>query len=255
VADVGTLQWAQRTGGRIGLRDKLAQLAAAVAMQVRILPAQLRWRLGLAEPGALIDITEIPIPDSALARRAEEHCREVSPPYLVNHCLRTYLWAQALSVPCGLRPDNEMLWVASLLHDLGLTQRYSEGDSAIYCFAVRGGQAARALAQKDGWSPSRAAMLAEAIVLHLNVTVDVEHGVEALLLNAATALDVTGLRIWELHRDTVRAVIDRHPRTAMKRDILHAWNREAESHPGSRAHFLSHWLQFESRIRAAPFAE
>jgi hypothetical protein len=255
VADVGTLEWARRTGGRLSLREKLGQVSEAMVMQLRVLPAQLRWHLGLLQPAALVDITEIPIPDSPVARRALEHCREVSPAYLVNHCLRTYLWAQALALPCGLRPDVELLWASSLLHDLGLTDRYRVDASGVECFAVRGAHAACALAEGAGWSPERAVVLAQAIALHLNVAVDAEHGTEALLLNAATALDVTGLRLWELHRDTVRAVVDRHPRLAMKSEITAAWHREASAHPGSRAHFLSRWLRLEARIRAAAFAE
>ena len=255
MAQVGTLAWAQKRGGRLSLRDKLAQLGEAVSLQMRVLPAQLRWRLGLSGPGALIDITEIRIPDTSTARRAEQHCREVSPEFLVNHCLRTYLWARCLAAPCGLHPDDEVLWVASLLHDLGLTERYAAEPAEIPCFAVRGGRAAEALCEREHWLPARTAAVAEAITLHLNVAVDIEHGDEALLLNAATALDVTGLRIWELHKDTVRAVNDRHPRLAMNQQILDTWHREAEAHRSTRAHFLSHWLDFERRIRKAPFAE
>jgi len=253
VAEVGTLAWARKRGGRLSFRDKLAQLGEAISLQMRVLPAQLRWRLGLAGPGALIDITEIRIPDSALARLAEEHCREVSPEFLVNHCLRTYLWARCLAVPCGLHPDEEVLWVASLLHDLGLTERYATEPANVPCFAVRGGEAARALCERAGWARTDRAV--EAITLHVNVAVDIAYGEEALLLNAATALDVTGLRIWELHKDTARAIVDRHPRLAMKREILATWHGEAEAHRSTRAHFLSHWLDFERRIRKAPFSE
>jgi hypothetical protein len=255
VGDVGTLGWAARNGGRLSLREKLAQLAEAVALQMRVLPTQVSWRLGLGRPGALIDISKIVIPDSAAARRAEQHCREVSPEFLVNHCLRTYLWAQCLAAPCGLRPDAELLWVASLLHDLGLTEPYAGGPSDAACFAVRGAEAARSVIAGTGWRQAESDTLAEAIVLHLNVAVDAAHGDEALLLNVATALDVTGLRLWELHKDTVGAIIERHPRSGMKRQMTACWRREVRGHPGTRAHFLSRWLRFESRIRGAPFAE
>jgi hypothetical protein len=255
VAQVGTVAWARKRGGRLSFRDKLAQLGEAVSLQMRVLPAQLRFRLGLSGPGALIDITEIRIPDTKLARLAEEHCREVSPEFLVNHCLRTYLWARCLAVPCGLRPDEEIMWVASLLHDLGLTERYAAEPADAPCFAVRGAEGARVVCEQAGWRHDRTETVVEAITLHLNVAVDIEHGDEALLLNAATALDVTGLRVWELHKDTARAISDRHPRLAMKQEILASWHREAEAHRSTRAHFLSHWLDFERRIRNSPFAE
>ena len=224
-------------------------------LQLRVLPAQVRWQLGLARPGVLVDVTKLTIPDSPAARRAEEHCREVSPPYLVNHCLRTYLWAQVLAHPAGLGVDDELLYVASLLHDLGLTERYRVSESGAACFALRGAEGARKLIDGFEWPERRGHALAEAIALHLNLSVGIEYGAEALLLNAATALDVTGLRIWEVHPDSVRAVIDRHPRLAMKAEILPAWQREANTHPGTRAHFLSRYLQFPARIRGAPFTD
>ena len=233
---VGTLEWAARTGGRLSRSDALGQLWAAVGLQLRVLPDQLRWRLGLSGPGALVDITAIRIPDSAVARRAEEYCRDVAPPYLVNHSLRTYLWAQALAAPCGLRPDAELLWTSSLLHDLGLTDAHRNDAPEIECFAVRGAAIARSLVKEAGWDDLHSDALYEAISLHVNVAVDDEDGPESLLLNAATALDVTGLRIWELHRDTVRAVVDRHPRLGMKEAIATTWRgrRDRSGTPASR---------------------
>ena len=253
MAAVGTLEWGRQTGGRLSFRDRLSQLASAAALQLRVAPAQIRWRLGLADAGALVDITSIRIPDSHAARLAEEHCREVSPDFLVHHCLRSYLFAQALAVPCQLHPDAELLYVMSLLHDLGLTEAYAKGEAS--CFAVRGAEGARKLMGSAGYTEERQEQVAEAIALHLNVAVDIDDGVEALLLNAGTVLDVTGLRIWELHRKTVRAVVDRHPRMGLKRKLVELWKDEAETYKGTRAHFLEHYLDFSRRILRAPFSE
>jgi hypothetical protein len=74
-------------------------------------------------------------------------------------------------------------------------------------------------------------------------------------LNAGTALDVTGVRYWELPEGAADAVVARHPRLDMKRLIWDAWKAEADAHPECRAHFLNQFLQFGSRIRSAPFAE
>jgi hypothetical protein len=250
------MAWAEETGGRLRPRERLALLAGAVALQIRILPAQLRWRLGLGRgPTLALDPAAIRLPDSAAARSAEEHCREVSPPYLVNHCLRAYLWGRLLAAGSGFAADEELLYVACLLHDLGLTPRYAAAPGDAPCFAVRGARAARDLTALAEWAPPRREALAEAIALHLNTSVGLEHGPEAHLLNAATALDTTGLRSWEIPPQAIAAVLARLPRLDLKRELWGVWKAEADLHPACRGFFLNRWLQFGSRVRSAPFPE
>ena len=50
-----------------------------------------------------------PLPDSAIAREAEGLLRVSSSPSLVNHCLRSYLWAVGLAGVDGLVYDSELL--------------------------------------------------------------------------------------------------------------------------------------------------
>jgi hypothetical protein len=253
MAAVGTLEWAVATGGQLTWRERLGLLADAVAMQIEVLPAQLRWKLGLsADQHPAIDARDIRPPDTYAALASEGHCREVSPPWLVNHCLRSYCWGRILAAQRHLAPDDELFYVAALLHDLGLTERYANGAP---CFAIRGAMAARDAAHGAGLTGSRGDRLAEAITLHVNVRVGLEHGVEAHLLNAGTALDVTGLRYWELPDGAADAVVARHPRLDMKRAIWPVWKTEADAHPECRGHFLNRFLQFGSRVRSAPFAE
>lgn len=255
--DIGTLAWCRRTGGTLSFRDTLAQMADGIALQMRVLPRQLAWKLGLPrrlpEP---VDVAGLRAPDSAAAKAAEEHCREVSEPYLVNHCLRSYLWGRILAAGGGLDLDDELFYVASLLHDLGLTKHYETGPPDVHCFAIRGADAARTVMQAQGWEQAPEDTVAEAITLHLNAQVPLEaYGAVAHLLNASTALDVTGVRYWDVHPDTARAVVEQVPRLDMKRSLLPVWQAEANRHPGCRAHFLSRYVQFGHRIRTAPFEE
>ena len=131
----------------------------------------------------------------------------------------------------------------------------SSGPTDPPCFAVRGANAAHEFARGVGLAPAAQERVAEAISLHVNVSVGLEHGPEAHLLNAGTALDVTGLRYWELPEGAADAVVARHPRLDMKRLIGEAWKVEADAHPECRGHFLNQFLQFGSRVRSAPFAE
>lgn len=216
-------------------------------------PAQLRQRLGLGSRRAVsYALSELPIPDSAVAKEAEELCREASSSLLVNHCLRTYAWGMILGKSDGLSPDPELLYVASMLHDLALTDRF-RGYAPMPCFGARAGILAGEWARERGWHEHRCARLGDVVSLHLNARVPPELGAEAQLLQAGAGLDVIGLRHWELAPETVAAVVARYPRHGFKRDGVELF--EAESHPGTRAHLLNRWLMFSTLVRHSQFAE
>jgi HD domain len=245
---VGTLAWAERTGGRLSRGDRLHLLGQAVALQALVMASRLKRRSGRKAPAA--DLDAIRIPDSPMVRDAEELCREVSPPHLFQHCQRTYLWGSLLGRQGGIRHDEELLYVASLLHDLGATSRYpGEG---LHCFGVVSALAARDLVRAREWKEARARATAEAISLHLNVRVGLEHGPEAHLLSAAAALDVTGLRVWELDRRTIGAVLARHPRLDFAREMDTFTQLEMVARPDGRIRFLYRYLLFGQLMRRCP---
>ena len=57
----------------------------------------------------------MPVPDSALARRARQLITDVAAPFLVNHSVRVYAWAVELARHDRLRFDPEILYVSSML--------------------------------------------------------------------------------------------------------------------------------------------
>jgi hypothetical protein len=250
---VGTLAWARTRNGQLTRRERLRGIASGMALLLRVAPAQVRQRLGFSNPRAFeFDLEELVIPDSAIAREAEELCREASDDGLVNHCMRTYAWGSILGKQDGLNPDPELLYISALLHDLALTDSYRD-HSPMPCFAARGAIAATEWASEQGWPEHRCASLGDVISLHLNVRVPPEHGPEAQLLQAGAALDVAGMRHWDLTPKTVDTVVDRYPRMRMKDELYPLF--AAEEHPRTRAQFLSRWLRFGTLVRHSQFAE
>jgi HD domain len=234
--------------------DLFRYLGQGVRLQLAALGAQLRHRLGLSpEALAAVDLPERP-PDSRLARQAEELCRELSTPSLANHCLRVYLWAALLGSRDRLRYDAELLFVAALLHDLGLTDAYVDSPRRVSCFAVEGGLAAREWSLEHGFDRDRAGRLADAISLHVNPHVGVEQGAEAHLLTAGAALDVIGARYRELGRPLVTAGLERYPRLGFKREMDERSRRAARRGPRTRV-AVAYRLGFGRRIARAPFAD
>ena len=163
-------------------------------------------RLGFRTP---IDLSEVDIvdrvtsqvPETSIADRATELCTEIYDPWLLAHCKRTF----AFGVLLGDEFDGETLFLAAMLHDVGLTEAYEFGASQVSSQAMRpirhpasrcgAGQSREASRTSSAWreAPDREA-LAEAIALHVNVRVKEPQGVEAHLVHLASAQDVTGLR-------------------------------------------------------------
>jgi hypothetical protein len=248
---VGTLRWAERTHGRLRARDRLALQVQIARLLLERSPRALRRRIGTSEK-LHTDLEQVRAPETATARAAAELCAQASSEAIANHAFRTYLWARLLALRDGVGYDDELLYVASVLHDLGLTERFWGRDGS-ECFSVDGGEAAREFAVAQGWPRARADALAEALVLHLNIQVRDRQGVEARLMQAGTTLDVTGARLGGLGRDTADAVVARHPRLGLKSEFADWFRREIERRPDARLAFLDDKVGLGRRMQAAPF--
>lgn len=247
---VGSLEWARRTHGRLSARDRAALIAQGVRRQARsLLP-----RLGSRAQAAL-DLDGYRAPDSAAAREAEEVCREASPPFLEEHCYRVNLWGVAIGMEERIDFDEEVLYVAALTHDLGLTEDYRGLENKLYAFEVHSSSAACGIVNPFRWPRDRTDALEEAILLHLNPYVPLAEGPEAHLLQLGAALDVTGFRSRDVERGTRAAVVARHPRHRMKDRFKALMDEEVVRHPDSRAAFFTKRLGFKGMIGRAPFDE
>src|SRR5918911_76452 len=97
-------------------------------------------------------LDEVPLPDTSAARLAAEVAAEYHSPALLNHVHRSYLWAASLGTQEGLTFDAELLYVAAMLHDIGLVEPF---DSHTVAFEHAGGHVARVFAAGAGWPPAR----------------------------------------------------------------------------------------------------
>ena len=171
------------------------------------------------------------IPDSTVARQAEAYLRLTSPAHLVNHCLRSYVWAAAVAILDGVDFDREVLFVSAALHDLGLLEPFDLGNP----FEVDGGQAAAEFAMRNRWAETKAAVMREAIELHVARDLVVGDGPEAYLLWHGTGVDVSGSRVDELEPAFVAEVLQEYPRLDFQTGFGGLFERQALSKPGSRA--------------------
>ena len=169
----------------------------------------------------------VPVPDSALARRARELIADVAPPFLVNHSVRVYAWAVELAQHDGLQFDPELLYVAAMLHDIGLVPAYDLGG----CYDVDGAIAAKRLAREAGEPEARARVIYDAIALHNLETLPPDPPPEVVLIWEAAGTDVTGYRFAEVRPTIIPALLAAYPRVDFKREFTARFVDQASRKP------------------------
>ena len=119
------------------------------------------------------------------------------------------------------------------MHDVGLT-RIPRNTT---CFEVEGAEIARRFLAGHGMPAEAADRVAVAIVLHMRPSVTLEDGVEAVLLDRATSVDVRG-EGYDLIRAIREGVVGDFPRGAFDRHFLAAIEREVAVRPTCQSNRL-----------------
>jgi hypothetical protein len=156
--------------------------------------------------------------------------RSALPKYLLAHSVRSYGWGSAIADREGWTFDRRVLWTAALFHDLGLARLGSN----TMCFEVEGAEIARRFLERHGMAPSEADRAAIAIILHMQPNVTLSDGVESVLLDRATAVDVRGVDLGSVDRVRTGVVRD-YPRGAFDRLFMRAISREAAARPSCQS--------------------
>jgi HD domain-containing protein len=143
------------------------------------------------------------------------------PGYLLNHSVRAYCWGAEIALRERWQFDAQVLWTASLFHDLGLTRTARN----TMCFEVEGAEIARSFLERHGMAPDAADRAAIAIILHMRPNVTLADGVESVLLDRSTGLDVRGVA-FDLVDDVRAAVTAAFPRGDFDRRFVAALRRE-----------------------------
>jgi len=169
----------------------------------------------------------VSVPDTALISRAIDFARERSEPYLFNHVMRSWLFAELLAQRKQTAYDGEVLAVTTILHDLGLAEVL---DGPLR-FEVEGANAARAFARNEGIDDRRAQLIWDGVALNSTPSISLYKEAEVALATMGIGLDWGGWGYEALTETQVAAIVEAFPRLEMKQKFTRAVCRIIETRP------------------------
>ena len=183
-------------------------------------------------------MTDPPIdpPDTDLSRTARDLVHECCPAHVAAHCERSFQFAALVARSEDIDIDLEVLYIGTLLHDLGLAGRFSGPER----FEMRGANAARAMLLEAEMDPRRAETVWDVIALHASTAIAAHKSTETRIANRGISIDVRGAGADKLPADAVRAVLDAWPRHDFPAVFSQTLIDEVRANPAS---VRSSWME------------
>lgn len=160
---------------------------------------------------AINDSDAISIPDSQLAREVTQFIRDTESELLFSHSTRVYFWGALMGRQKGLIFDPELLYTASMFHDIGLTSTYQQSQLR---FEVDGANAARDFLRGRGIGERDVEKVWNAIALHTTPGIPEHMQAEIALVQAGAGMDVAGRGFEQFSDGQRQSVIAAYPREA-----------------------------------------
>lgn len=186
-------------------------------------------RIRAADPDLLA------LPGTPLAEAVLRLVRPVETPSVFNHSIRSYLFARLVATRLGLAVgrdyDEELLFAACAMHDLGTA---SDGPHT-QRFEVEGADRAAALLTEHGRPAAEADLVWQAIALHTSPGIAERRGPLCVLVREGVALDFGGplgtAHIEAVTDEQAETVHGAYPRLEMIRSLTDAIVAQAAKSP------------------------
>ena len=139
--------------------------------------------------------------------------------------MRSWLFGVLIADGAKPAPDPELLAVSAILHDLGLTERYSAQER----FEVDGANAARSFLKERGIPAQQIQLVWDAIALHTTRSIALNKEPEVAMTHSGIAVDVIGAGLDQIPQHKVRAILAEFPRLSMKKQFKQAPPRHLQA--------------------------
>lgn len=195
---------------------RIPTLAAAVGAAIMMSGAPVAYAgpsgsaVTAATPSAPTRVDDVlKTPGSILARDAVRYVRNPEGELLFQHSMRVYHWAVLAGKRKGLHFDPDLLFVAAVFHDYGLTAGYAGSHKR---YEVDGADAARDFLLEHGVPEAESQKIWLAIALHTTNGVSPYLDPIASLLAEAANMDLVGAGFDDFTAAQRKAVEAAHPR-------------------------------------------
>ena len=157
-------------------------------------------------------IAGVSVPDNPLIAAVIEHAQRLSEPYLFNHAMRSWLFAEAIGRIKGITYDREVVAIGTILHDIGLTASVSGPNR----FEVNGADAALSFVRGKGLSDRRAQLVWDLVALNSTPSLALHKEPEVAVGTMGIGLDYGGFGIQALPAGDLERILSAYPRLKMK---------------------------------------
>ncbi len=171
-----------------------------------------------AKPGVSRDesqsrpIAGISLPDGPLITAAIELAQRLSEPYLFNHAMRSWLFAEMIGGIKGIDYDREVVAIGTILHDIGLTASVSGPNR----FEVNGADAVLSFIKGKGLSDRRTQLIWDLVALNSTPSLALHKEPEVAVGTMGIGLDYGGFGVETLPAGVVERILSAFPRLRMK---------------------------------------
>jgi hypothetical protein len=172
-------------------------------------------------------IAGVSVADDPLIAAVVEYAQRLSEPYLFNHAMRSWLFAETIGRMKGIDYDHEVVAIGTILHDIGLTGSVSGPNR----FEVNGADAALSFIKGEGLSARRAQLIWDLIALNSTPSVALHKEPEVAVGTMGIGLDYGGFGADALPPGDVERILDAFPRLSMKQRFTETCRRLVTAKP------------------------
>lgn len=206
-------------------------------------------------------VAGIRLMDSTIARKAVQLARANYAPYLFNHAVRTFLLGSLIGHARGQGFNEEFLFLACILHDLGLTERF-QGDLP---FEIQGAEAAKRFLEGNAYAEEGIQTVWDGIAMHASAIGQFKRP-EIALVGEGAGADVLGPDFSQVKQNDVDEIVKAFPRLGFKLAFVETCADIVRKHPkGASRGFMRdigeryvrdfHPRNFCDLLVQAPFSE
>ena len=172
-------------------------------------------------------IAGVSVADTPLVTAAIEYAQRLSEPYLFNHAIRSWLFAELIGRTKGIGYDREVVAVGTILHDIGLTA----GVSGANRFEVNGADAVLSFLAGRGIENRRLQLIWDLVALNSTPSLALHKEAEVAVGTMGIGLDYGGFGRDALPADAVDHILAEFPRLRMKERFSQACCRVVTERP------------------------